>query len=412
MVDPTSVHHGNRVDIRIKEGKIVEIGNGLDGEEQKVEGEGQFVSSGWVDVMANFCDPGEEFKEDLDSGCAAAAAGGFTDVVLAPNTTPPIDSKNDIQYILKHNIHSLTQLHPLGAITLGCRGEELTEMIDLHHTGAVGFTDGINPVWNTDILVKALQYVQFFNGLVIDRPEDRWMSALGLVHEGTQSTLIGLKGIPSVAEELMVQRDIQLLKYAGGRLHLSSISTAGAVELIRKAKDEGLNITCDVAAINLRYDEEVIKDFDTNFKVKPPFRTYSDREALKRGVQDGTIDLIVSSHQPQDSESKNLEFDLADYGIAGIQTFIADLIASDLGPVNELIGSFTHKTREIFGLEKCSIEVDQIATLTVFSPEQSWNFSQTNAHSKSHNNPLLGKEIKGKVICTINNHQIRTYDEY
>ncbi|MCL4161252.1 UNVERIFIED_CONTAM: hypothetical protein GTU68_031419, partial [Idotea baltica] len=279
------------------------------------------VSMGWFDMRANFNDPGYEHKEELNSGLKAAAVGGFTSVALLPNTNPCIETKNDVGYLMSKNQSSVTQIYPLGAVTKGCKGEDFTEILDMHAAGAVAFTDGENPIWNTDILLKTLQYLQKFDGLLMNRPEDTYLTAFGTMNEGITSTLLGLKGMPGLAEEIMVNRDIELLKYAGGRIHFSNVSTAHALRQIAKAKKKGLNVTCDVAAHNLIFDDSVLSDYDTNYKVNPPLRNKRDLKALERGLNSMNIDVIVTAHSPQDEESKKLEFDHADFGMLGLQTF-------------------------------------------------------------------------------------------
>jgi len=239
-------------------------------------------------------------------------AGGFTEIALLPNTSPSVETKNAISYLTRNNEDQLVTYYPLASVTRGNKGEELTEMIDLHRAGAVGFTDGLKPLWHTDIFLKALQYLQSFDGVLIDHPEDTWLNMFGQMHEGTNSTRLGLKGMPRIAEEIAVSRNIELLAYAGGRLHCARISTARTVDLIRAAKKR-LKVSCDVAAYQPVLNDELLKEFDTNYKVNPPLRERVDNDALIKGLKDGTIDVICSGHTPQDEESKNVEFDLSEF---------------------------------------------------------------------------------------------------
>jgi len=309
--DPCSPFHKKKTNLLINDGVIVEIGEKSYRADHIISKKNLKVSIGWFDMRSDFCDPGFEYKEDVFSGRKAAAAGGFTEVLLLPNTNPVIQTKNEVSYILSGNDNQLVSIYPIGAVTEDTKGEELTEMIDLNASGARAFSDGKNPVWHTDILLKSLLYLQKFDGLLINRPEDTMLTRLGSMNEGVNSTILGLRGMPKLGEELMIDRDIKILEYAGGRIHFSNISTEESVNLIRKAKKTGLRLSCDVAAHQLVLDDSALMEFDTNFKVNPPLREEKDLKALKKGLDDGTIDVIVSSHTPQDEENKKLEFDLA-----------------------------------------------------------------------------------------------------
>ncbi|MCG8322288.1 MAG: dihydroorotase [Cytophagales bacterium] len=404
IIDKQSPFHGKQRNVHIKNGIITAISSRKIEAGKSVDGKGLKLSVGWFDMGAHFADPGFEHKENLESGRNMAKKSGFTGVAVLPNTNPTVQTKNEVSYITGSNRNELTQLYALGAVSNRTEGKELTEMIDLHHAGAVGFTDGFNPIWHTDILLKTLQYLQKFDGLLINRPEDKMLTIFGSMHEGKQSILLGLKGMPGLAEEVMVQRDLQLLAYAGGKIHFSNISTAGSVDLIRKAKKSGLAVTCDVAVHQIAFDDKALVNYDTNFKVNPPFRQSNDNRALIKGLKDGTIDLIVSAHNPQDEESKNLEFDLADFGIIGLQTFIAVIIGHYRGiPPEDLIPSFTIKPREILGLPVPQIKVGEIADLTLFDPEKKWDYSEESNLSKSKNSPFLGQTLTGKSVGVFNN---------
>lgn len=410
ILDKNSKHHLKKRNVLVERGIVKYVGTDKPNSRQTINASGGFVSPGWVDMQALMGDPGLEHKEDLTTGSEAAAAGGFTDVMVLPNTEPVLQSKNDMKYILRHNATSLVQLHPSAAITRDAKGEELTEMIDLNEAGAIAFTDGINPVWNSDILLKSLQYTQKFSGLVINRPQDKWLSMFGTMHEGVNSTLLGMKGIPSIAEEITIKRDLELLAYGGGRLHFSNVSTKKAVKLIRKAKKDGLQVTCDVAAHQLLFDDSYLLDFDTNYKVNPPFRSKSDITALKKGLLDGTIDCIVSSHNPQDEECKKLEFDLADFGLLGLQTVLPMLakVADELS-WELLVDKLTSHPRDILGLDNKGIQEGAEACLTVFDPQASWTYDKSSNYSKSDNSPLFGQEVTGKVLAVVNNKQTKVY---
>jgi len=404
VIDARYSFHRKKRNILIKNGIISSITTQDVSSDKVIEGKGLIVSIGWFDMRASFCDPGFEQKEDIVSGSRAAHTGGFTEVALLPNTNPVIQTKNEISYIIANNSHSLVQLHPMACATVGTEGEAITEMIDLYQAGAVAFTDGEKPIWHTDVLLKSLQYLQKFDGLLINRAEDQLLTTNGTMNEGVTSTQLGLKGIPNLSEELMIERDIKLLRYAGGRIHFSNISTENSVELIRQAKKKGLSITCDVAAHQLAFDDSALRDFDTNFKVNPPLRSKKDVKALINGLKDGTIDVIVSSHTPQDEESKKLEFDLAEFGVTGLQTVYPVLNSlEDLLDLNLLIEKITISPRAILHLPIPEIKVGSPANLTVFDPEQEWVLDDHSNQSKSRNSPFYNQTLRGKVAAVFNN---------
>ena len=365
------------------------------------------VTTGWADMRADFCDPGYEYKEDLMTGRQAAESAGYTDVAILPNTSPVLQTKNDVKYIHAQNGEHVTSLHVLAAATLGTKGEDFCEYLDLHHAGAIAFTDGKKSIWHPDILLKMLQYLQKFDGLTINFPQDKWLSAFGTVHEGLTSTMLGLKGIPSLSEELIVERDLRLLEHAGGKIHFSCISTEGSVNLIRQAKQQGLQVTCDVASLNLVYTSEAVSNFDSLYKVNPPLRDESDRQALLMGLIDGTIDAICSNHIPQDIDAKNLEFDLADFGALGLQSMLHVLLQiSDKIDLNTLIQKVTIGPRKILKLPTQKIDHEAPACLTVISKDMRWALDERALFSKSKNTPYLHGTMQGKVIATFGNgHQ-------
>jgi dihydroorotase len=280
-------------------------------------------------------------------------------------------------------------------------------MIDLHEAGAVGFTDGLRPIWHTDILLKSLQYLQKFNGLLMDHPEDTWLNLFGQMHEGLNSTMLGLKGMPRVAEDIAVTRNLELLGYAGGRLHFAKLSSAKAIDLVRIAKKK-MQVSCDVAAYQPLLDDSVLSGFDTNYKVNPPLREKADNDALIKGLRDGTIDVICSGHTPHEDECKRLEFDLADFGIINLQTFGANLVGlSNSIEWETLLPKITSNPRKLLGLEVPVIEEDVKANLTLFDPARTWTFDEKSNHSKSRNSPWLNTEVKGRAVAVFNNGRNR-----
>lgn len=406
IVSPGSPYHLKRKNVVISAGRITEIGDKNYSADRVIEADGMLLSIGWMDLGAFVGDPGLEHKEDLLSLTKAAAAGGFTEVVLLPNTHPAVQSKNEISYITQANATRLVQLHPMAAVTKNCKGEELTEMIDLHEAGAVAFTDGLKSLVHTDLFLKSLQYIQKFDGLLIDHPEDHWLNLFGQMHEGETSTSLGLKGMPRIAEEIAVRKNLELLEYAGGRLHFSRISTARTVDLIRSAKKKGMKVSCDVVGYQPLLDDSCLEDFDTNYKLNPPLREKSDNDALLKGLKDGTINVLSSGHLPQDDESKLLEFDQADFGITNLQTFAAQLVQlSKWVDVEELIAKVTTAPRLVLQLPVPIIEVDEKANLTLFDPNREWRLDEKTNFSKSKNSPWWGQELKGKAVAVFNNNK-------
>lgn len=402
--DPNSSHHQKKKNLLIQNGKIIEISSKKIAADKVIDAEGMILSTGWVDMGTFIGDPGLEYKEDLESAGKSAVAGGFTELVMLPNTVPSVQSKNEVNYITKGNESRLVQIHPIGAVTLKNAGEELTEMIDLDASGALAFSDGLKPVWNTDILLKSLQYLQKFDGLLINHPEDIWLNMFGQMNEGRNSTTLGLKGMPKIAEDLAVSRDIELLSYSGGRLHFARLSSAKALDLVRAAKKKKLNLSCDIAAYQALLDDSLLEDFDTNYKVNPPLREKSDLDALIAGLKDGTIDVLTSGHLPQDTESKVLEFDHADFGMINLQTFASQIASlSKQVDIHTLMEKVTHAPRKLLKLNIPTIEKDEKANLTLFNPAEKWVFTEEANRSKSKNSPWLGKEIVGKAKAVFNN---------
>ncbi|MEL7145631.1 MAG: dihydroorotase [Bacteroidota bacterium] len=411
VLDPAVAHHDQCVDIHIEDGIIAGIAPSIKNENCRIidfSEKNCLVSPGWFDLAVHFNDPGHEYKEGLQSGQQLLSAGGFTGAGVLPNTSPVIQHKTDIAYILRTRESSFpVALYPYGAVTRECAGEELTEMIDMHHAGSIAFTDGLNAIDNADIVLKALLYLQKFGGVLLQRPEDRRLNLFGSMHEGQESTMLGLKGMPALAETLMIQRDLSILAYTGGRLHFTALSTAAAVGMVAEAKAKGLSVTCDVALHQLLLTDEAVGLYDTNSKVNPPLRTEEDRQALIEGVRSGVIDVITTHHQPQDEESKKMEFDLAEFGMIGIQTFFPLLqrLSSDI-PMTTLMRCITENPRKVLGLRQPTVEIGQPAELTCFTTDQQWPYELSNNQSRSANSPFLGEQMSGKVYGTINGSKL------
>ncbi len=413
LIHPEHPQHHQETDLLIEQGKITAIvpgGEIQEGNYRVIKGNGNYVSAGWVDMQANFCDPGEEYKETLLTGSRAAAAGGFTGVLLHPNTIPVVQQKSTVNHISTFS-GGVPRLFPAAAVTLETAGTELTEMIDLHRAGAVAFTDGYHSLWHPQVMLKALQYTGSFGGLLINRAEDRHLAALGHMHEGNVSIQLGMSGIPVIAETASIQRDLLLLQYAleeahanPPHLHFSNISSAEGLALIADAKVRKLPVSCDVSISHLLYTDEDVSSFDTNFKLVPPLRGQTDREALLKGVADGTVDVIVSAHRPQDIDSKNCEFDLASSGSITLQSFfpmLNKLAGNDL-PLSRLIQKITSAPRELLGLEQPAFEEGASANLTWFSADEEWMYDRNSNYSVSTNTPLMNELLHGKVKGVIN----------
>jgi dihydroorotase len=403
ILDPNSAYHQKEKNVLIHNGRISAIGDKNFSADKVIKAEGMKLSVGWFDLGTFIGDPGLEYKEDLESGSRTAAAGGFTELAVLPNTAPCVQTKNEISYLVRGNEGRLVQIHPMASVTINNKGEELTEMIDLNASGAVAFTDGLKPIWHTDIFLKSLQYIQKFNGVLLDHPEDYWLNLFGQMHEGVNSTRLGLKGMPRIAEEIVIGKNLELLQYAGGRLHFSRISTPKSLELIKAAKRKN-QVTCDATVYQALLDDSMLSDFDTHYKVNPPLRERADNDSIIKGLRDGTIDVLSSGHMPQDEESKNLEFDRAEFGIISLQTFCANLTSlSKHVDWDVLIQKVTSGPREVLQLEVPRIEEDTNANLTLVDPGHKWTLDDSTNLSKSKNSPWFGKELTGKAVAVFNN---------
>ncbi len=406
VVDPGSPHHGEIRDILIEAGKIRRIAPGLDAPGVQVfPYEGAWVSPGWMDVGAQVCDPGLEHREDLASAAAAAAAGGYTAIAPFPNTVPPLSSKAEVAYLLSKSSGSPVAFFPIGSISENGAGKQIAELMDMAQAGAVAFSDGAHAIRHSGLMLRALQYVRSFGGLVINRPFDEELAFDGQVHEGLVSLGLGFRGIPNLAEDMMVQRDLSLNGYAGSRLHIYGISSGRSVQLIREAKAAGMHVTCSVPVLNIAFDDRALGDYDVNFKVLPPLRGAEDRQLLIEGVLDGTIDLVVSNHVPLETEQKLVEFPYAEFGAIGLETTFGLLNKSLSGilEVEALIHILAFRPREVLGLPIPRVREGEKANLTVFDPARTWKVDANTLCSKSRNTPLDGVELKGQVLGIVHN---------
>ncbi|MBS1599911.1 MAG: dihydroorotase [Bacteroidetes bacterium] len=411
IADMQSSHHGTIKDILVENGVIQEIRNNIAESAGKVDKlvqqKGIYVSPGWVDVFSNFADPGYEFKESLETGANAAAAGGYTDVFVIPNTKPVIDAKAQVEYIRQKARTLPVNIWPIGAITKNLDGKELAEMYDMRKSGAVAFGDGIVPIQSSGLLLKALQYVKSFDGVIMQLPDDISVGANGLINEGIVSTQLGIPGKPIMAEELIIARDIKLARYAGSKIHFTGVTSPKSLEYIKRAKDSGVQVTCSITPYHLFFTDEDLVSYDTNLKVYPPLRTKSVMLALRQAMLDGTIDCIATHHLPHEYDSKVLEFEYAKYGMTGLETSYA-VIKTVLPELNDekLIAMLSTNPRKIFGLDTPVIETGKPCCISLFNPTQSWQFTEKDIKSKSSNTPFIGKSFTGKAIGIINGEKI------
>ncbi len=406
IIAPSSPFNGQIKDILIKEGTIASIGTDLtDKADQTIEQAGLCVSIGWMDMFADFGDPGFEQKENIESGARAAVAGGFTDVMLVPNSRPVVDNKAQVEYIVQKANNLAINIHPLGAISKKAEGKDLAEMYDMQQSGAIAFSDGIHPLQHSGLVLKALQYVKTFNGTIIQIPDDTSIGANGFMNEGIISTQMGLPGKPILAEELMVARDLKLARYANSKIHFTGISSPKSIEYIKRSKESGIQVTCSIAPYQVYFCDEDLQGYDTNLKLNPPVRTKSDMLAIQKALLDGTIDCIASHHLPQHWDNKVCEFEYARHGMIGLETMFAVLMSSGL-PAGDFVQMQTINVRNIFGLPIPEIKEGETASLTLFVPGQEFTFEESMIRSKSKNSPFIGKQLKGKVVGIINKSNI------
>lgn len=396
IIDHESPYHNKVMDILIENGIIMEIAPAIKGKKinKEISFENLHVSQGWFDSSVSFGEPGYEERENLENGLLTAARSGFTAIALNPANNPVTDNKGSVSFLRSKAENQPVTLYPIGALTRKCEGEDLAELYDMQQAGAIAFGDFKKPVKNPNMLKIALQYSQNFDGLVISFSQDPKIAGMGQVNENENSTSLGLRGIPALAEELQIARDLFILEYTGGKLHFPTISTAKSVDLIREAKEKGLDVSCGVTIHNLFFTDDVLKEFNTNAKVLPPLRTRKDIKALLSGIKDGTIDMVTADHIPVDIENKKVEFDNALYGTIGLESAFGALlkIVSLRTAIRLLLGG---KTR--FNLPEDPIAEGNPANLTFFDPEKIYDFQLSHIHSTSKNSLFLEKELKGKV---------------
>lgn len=407
IISPSSPLNGQIKDILITDGTISAISDSIsENAGQVIAQEGLCVSIGWMDMFADFADPGYEQKESIESGAKAAAAGGFTDVMLIPNSQPVVDNKVQVEYIVQKAKQVGINIHPVGAVSKRTEGKDLSEMYDMRLSGAIAFSDGIKPLQNSGLILKALQYVKSFDGTIIQIPDDSSIGTNGLMNEGLVSTQMGLPGKPVLAEELMVARDLKLARYADSKIHFTGISSPKSLDYIKRSKESGIKVSCSITPYQVYFCDEDLQGYDTNLKVNPPVRTRADMMTIRKALLDGNIDCIASHHLPQHWDNKVCEFEYARPGMIALETMFAVLMSCGL-PVGDFVQMQTINIRNIFGLSIPEIKEGETASLTLFVPGGEFTFEENMIRSKSKNSPFIGKQLKGKVIGIINRSNIQ-----
>ena len=405
IVDPKSLFHNQTVDLKITKGIIEEIGVSLLNidNHQEYHHNHLHISQGWFDTSVSFGEPGFEDRETISHGLEIAAKSGFTGIALQPNSYPIIDNQSHVHFVKQKAANAVTELFPIGALTQASEGKDLAELYDMKNAGAVAFGDYNKSLSNANLMKIALQYVQDFDSLIIAFCQDETIRGNGVANEGIVSTQLGLKGIANLAEELVVARNLLLLEYTGGKLHIPTISTAESVALIKRAKKKGLNVTCSVSVHHLIMTDEKLEGFDTRYKVSPPLRNDTDKEALIAGIMDNTIDCITSDHNPIDIENKNMEFDLAKNGTIGLESAFGALLT--ILPLEKVVEKLTFGNT-ILNIERHRIKEKNKASLSLFTINEKWTFRKEDILSKSKNSAFIGQEMKGRVVGIFNNGKL------
>ena len=406
IIDETSPFHEKIKDILIENGEISKISDTIENNNnfKEIELDNLHISQGWFDTSVCFGEPGYEDRETIENGLNTAAKSGFTAVAVNPNTCPVADNKSTIQYIKNKGFNFATALYPIGTLTKNSEGKDIAELFDMQNYGAIAFGDYKKPISNANLMKIALQYAQNFDGLVMSFPQDNSIAQNGLVNEEANSTKLGLKGIPAIAEEMQIARDLFILEYTGGKLHIPTISTAKSVSLIKEAKKKKLNITCSVAAHHLVLTDDELKKFDSNTKVLPPLRTKKDTKALIKGLNEGVIDMITSDHNPIDIEHKKVEYNTAKFGTIGLESLFGALNKEITTKV--LITSLTTNPKKVFNIKNTPIQEGEKADLTLFNPNSKYTFTEDAILSSSENAIFLNKNLNGKVYGIISNNKI------
>ncbi|SHN05462.1 dihydroorotase family protein [Polaribacter sp. KT 15] len=406
IIDASSSFHNQKKDILIENGVIKKIEDTIDSNDDYtlVNKDNLHISCGWFDTSVSFGEPGFEERETIENGLKVAAKSGFTAVAVNANSNPVIDTKSSVEFLINKANGSATNLYPIAALTAKSKGIEMAELFDMQQSGAIAFGDYKKPIANDNLMKVSLLYAQNFDGLVLSFPKNLAIAGEGIANEGINSTKLGLKGIPALAEELQIARDLFLLEYTGGKLHIPTISTEKSLQLIKEAKKKGLEVTCSVSAHHLTLSDDELHGFDSNFKTNPPLRTNQDCKALQKGVKSGVIDIITSDHNPIDIEHKKVEFSEAKDGTIGLESLFGAL--NSVLNITDFIENITSKPREIFGIKPTSIAVGETADISFFNPEEKNVFTKDAILSTSKNSAFLNKNLTGKVYGIFSNNQL------
>lgn len=411
IVDPSQ--NVDRIgNLLIRDSRIVGIDTGASVADNVIEAAGRIVSPGLIDIRVALREPGNEEDETTASGTAAALAGGFTSIACTPDTNPSIDNRGSAEFVFLMAARARNcNVFPLGAVTKGNQGEELAEIGQLVDGGAVALTDGKSPIANAEIMWRALEYARMFDCAVFNSPKVPELVGRGVMHEGYHSTLLGLPGIPSAAENIMVSRDIALAARTEGRLHLNCVSTSVSVDLIRRARDRNVNVTCDVSPHHLALTDEVLTSFESCYKVDPPLRPQGHIDALVAGLKDGTIDIISSDHQPWAAEKKDRELDLVPFGIVGLETLLPICIQTLIEPGHltwmQLLSKLTTGPAKLLGIQKGTLAEGADADVTIIDPDVEWTVDPTCFRSRSRNTPFGGRAVKGRADAVLVDGEVR-----
>lgn len=406
IIDSSSPYHNQQKDILIKDGIIKKIDMNIPSKKEYtiVAEENLHVSCGWFDTSVSFGEPGYEERETIKNGLQVAAKSGFTAVAVNANSNPVIDTKSAVEFLI-HKAHGFaTKLYPIAALTQKSEGIDMAELYDMQQSGAIAFGDYKKPITNDNLMKVSLLYAQNFNGLILSFPKNIAIAGEGIAHEGINSTKLGLKGIPALAEELQIARDLFLLEYTGGKLHIPTISSAKSVDLIKDAKKRGLHVSCSVAAHHLILTDDELHEFDSNYKTNPPLRTNADCKALQKGIKSGIIDIITSDHNPIDIEHKKVEFSEAKDGTIGLETLFGTV--NSVLNLEDFIENITSKPRQIFGLDTIAIAEGKTADMSLFNPDEKYTFTKEHILSTSKNSPFINTKMNGKVYGIFSNNQL------
>lgn len=410
LIDPANKKNG-KFDILINkgkveavepEGKIKDVANA-----EIIDAKGAIVAPGFCDMHVHFREPGHEYKETIETGSQSAAAGGFTTVAVMPNTSPVNDNRSVTELILSQaKATAIVNILPIGAITKGLKGENLSDMGELKEAGCIGYSDDGRPVSNSEIMRRALEYSKMFDLPCIQHSEVLELTQGGSMNEGFVSTELGLKGMPTEAEDIMVHRDICLLPKTGGRLHVAHISSGGSVDLVRQAKAKGLPVTCEVAPHHFTLTDDACRGYDTNAKMSPPLRTKYDLDMIKEGMRDGTIDIIATDHAPHDKVDKQVEFSKACFGIVGLETALPltlKMVDEKVISLEKAIDMLTFQPNQLFRLDKGTLGVGKVADITIFNEKMQYTIDPSQFRSRSKNSPYEGWKVRGKILRTLVN---------